>query len=476
MSLSLSKRLYSSLGVAALIIAASVTVTILQVGTLAKLDHEADQQEQTVRKADQMMFWQTCAIAGFRGYQVDQGTVHRDPYRRAIEEEGTLYRELQGMLQGDTAAQARLKDLQARFEEWKSRAAEPVLLQPTAPKKADLSTFSIQEGLLPYFEAFMAGERAKTESRHTQATVARNLAERYALFGALIALGAGGSLLGWTIRGVRRELEAAIGTTASATGEIATTLSQQERTLAEQSSALNEVATTLAELSTTTTAASENGEAIGRRSGEASATASRWGDVVNENLGEMADLKENVDTIAKQILELSEQTGQIGTILGTVSDIANQTNMLALNAAVEAARAGEHGRGFAVVATEIRKLADQSKKALGRIGALVGQIQKATNSTVMAAEDGGKRVDTTLRKASESGVAIRSLLGALEETVLNTQQIVLNLKQQTYGVGQINQAVSSINLGMKETVAGLNQVKTGLQNLSDMGRSLRAMV
>jgi methyl-accepting chemotaxis protein len=54
-----------------------------------------------------------------------------------------------------------------------------------------------------------------------------------------------------------------------------------------------------------------------------------------------------VQAIAENILALSEQTQQIGEIIDTVTDIADQSNILALNAAIEAAQAGEAGRGSA---------------------------------------------------------------------------------------------------------------------------------
>ncbi len=95
---------------------------------------------------------------------------------------------------------------------------------------------------------------------------------------------------------------------------------------------------------------------------------------------------------------LEDHAKEVGQIISLVGDIAGQTNLLALNASIEAARAGEHGKGFAVVAEEVRKLADESAKAVQGISELVQNIQHEVGNVVNQITEQVKKANDEAKK------------------------------------------------------------------------------
>ncbi|HEX8235564.1 MAG TPA: methyl-accepting chemotaxis protein [Abditibacteriaceae bacterium] len=277
-----------------------------------------------------------------------------------------------------------------------------------------------------------------------------------------------------------RSIVAALGRTvnelSTTSTEIAATIEQQERVTHQQSAAVNETTATMDELDASFGQTEEMVRMAAATASEVTTVASQGITTVTQSREGMFSLKDKVSTIAEQILSLSEQTGQISSITTLVGDLANQTNMLALNAAVEAARAGEHGKGFAVIAMEIRKLADESKKSAERINALVADIQKATNSTVMATEEGTKTVETGLRLAEETVAAFKTVTDASNTASGATQQTLLSVAQQVAAVKQVLTAMNALNTSARESSDGISQTKFGVDNLRQTALDLKQMI
>jgi methyl-accepting chemotaxis protein len=275
---------------------------------------------------------------------------------------------------------------------------------------------------------------------------------------------------------IRKPISRAVNAIATTSSEMAATIAQQERVTAQQAAAVNETTATMDELDASFRQSAEQAEVSATRAREALTLTEAGTSTVKQTLGGMSSLKGKVGGIAEQILRLSEQTGQIGNITNLVSELANQTNLLALNAAVEAARAGEHGKGFGVVATEIRKLADQSKKSAERINTLVLDIQNATNATVMATEEGTKTVDQSTRLTYQTVEVFDGLAAAITTVFESSRQTLLNVKQQVAAVRQVVEAMEAINIGSKETVGGIAQTRIGVQQLNDAAQNLQIIV
>lgn len=186
---------------------------------------------------------------------------------------------------------------------------------------------------------------------------------------------------------------------------------------------------------------------------------------VQANIEKMIVLKQRIQIIAELILELSEYIQQIGSIIGLVEDIAEQTNMLALNAAVEAARAGEHGKGFAVVAGEIRKLADESKQATNKIGSLINDIQHTTNSTVMATEEGSKEIETGVKLAGKIEENFTILNNALTSMLKFIENISFNSENQEKLSADVIKTLEESSIELNNIMKSLN---TNITNINDL--------
>ncbi|MCX7681938.1 MAG: methyl-accepting chemotaxis protein, partial [Anaerolineae bacterium] len=195
------------------------------------------------------------------------------------------------------------------------------------------------------------------------------------------------------MRDILGQIRSAAHSLNTATSEILAAVTQQASGAGEQSAAVAQTTTTVDELKTIATQSVQRAQDVAEASKRTVEVSHSGRQAVEETVASMGKIRARVESIAENILALSERTQQIGEIIATVNDIAAQSNMLALNASIEAARAGEYGKGFAVVAAEVRSLAEQSRQATAQVRAILSEIQKAMNLTVMATEEGTKQVE-----------------------------------------------------------------------------------
>jgi len=137
---------------------------------------------------------------------------------------------------------------------------------------------------------------------------------------------------------------------------------------------------------------------------------------ITETQKKFSELNQGVKAVREKVIRINE-------ISDSIKNIANQTNMLALNAAIEAARAGEAGRGFNVVADQVRKLAEESRKAVDNTDEILSEINsiteiQETNSIVIL-----KAIESIASVAEETSSSTEESAAAAEESASSMAKI-----------------------------------------------------
>ncbi len=234
------------------------------------------------------------------------------------------------------------------------------------------------------------------------------------------------------------DIAEAADTIKTASEEIASGNADLSSRTEEQAASLEETASSIEELNSTVRLNSENATQASSLASSASKVASDGGDLIEQVMSTMAQIKESSEKIAD--------------IIGVIDGIAFQTNILALNAAVEAARAGEQGRGFAVVASEVRSLAQRSANAAKDIKGLISDsVSKIANGSTLVDKSGSTMKDIVL--------SIKRVNDIMAE-------IAAASAEQAAGIDEVSKAVSQMDEVTQQNAALVEQAAAAAESLS----------
>jgi len=206
------------------------------------------------------------------------------------------------------------------------------------------------------------------------------------------------------------------------------------------------------------------------------AVTSNGRQAVQDSIGGMNAIREQIQETSKRIKRLGESSQEIGEITELISDITEQTNVLALNAAIQAASAGEAGRGFSVVAEEVQRLAERSGDATRQIAALVKTIQTDTQDAVAAMEHSTQGVVQGAKLSDAAGSALVDIDRVTRELSALIEAISNEAKREAESANVVAANIQHIFAVTEQTGDGTRSTAQMVHELSRTADELRQSV
>jgi methyl-accepting chemotaxis protein len=274
------------------------------------------------------------------------------------------------------------------------------------------------------------------------------------------------------VAAIKQASDSVLETSANVSG----TSAQLSAGASGQASAIAEITSTTEEIKRSGLAAKQSADQIVDRSEESVHVSGEGLQAVDASVKQIKRVHEQVEALATSIDALRTPVGEVGDIITTVSEIAEQSNLLAVNASIEAAKAGEFGRGFAVVAQEVKNLAARSKQATVQVRDTLSSIQNAIGEVVSSARAGRERTKTSVGSVEHTGQVITRLGKTIGDAAEVAQRIAIAANEQVVGLEQLTHAMGSVNHAATDNLTAMRTLEQNGTELAATARALEELI
>jgi methyl-accepting chemotaxis protein len=207
-----------------------------------------------------------------------------------------------------------------------------------------------------------------------------------------------------------------------------------------------------------------------------SASASDGAQAVNEAIGYMDKIRQEVTTIAEKVTDAGHKAEQILDSIDSIQEIADETHLLALNASIESAAAGEFGKRFAVVAGEVRRLSERVRQFTEEIQTVVDDVHASTQESIGVTRSGLEEVAKGVKIAERASEALMKMQNMSEKTSQAVRTIAQATGRQDESSHEFVLTMQQISELLQDSAAQMEKSREASYRLNDVAADLQKLI